>query len=117
MTTPKTRRKPQERAADILRAELARLETKAAKSKAAWGADEAAAERGRQYIALLKAGPVVTSSPFVAQDTWHTPEAARLAHQRIGEKAANGTPKCPSCGGSNGWHYDGCTIVPKKEKE
>ena len=56
--TTRHRRTPEERAADVFRPTLRRLEAKAAKSKTQWDRDEAAAEAMRQKIARLYQVPL-----------------------------------------------------------
>jgi len=56
--TTKHHRTPEERAEAVFRPTLKRLEAKAAKSKARWEQDEAAAEKVRKKIAMLNQLPL-----------------------------------------------------------
>ena len=160
MTPPRTRRKPQEQAHDILvalikqqEAKLHRNEVKQAELGAVWKIEKAVFDRMQLALLKLEEEPSPSETPAPAAEErivyvprpmveWGTgddlrspntagslmldvPDAVNhiadtskmvdsVHRQRIGEKAANGTPKCPSCGGANGWHYDECTICPKK---
>ena len=76
MTTSRSRRTPQARAADILRAELARLMAKTAKSKAAYEQDQAEEARVVKALASLDQLPlpglnkVGTPGPEPISDVW-----------------------------------------------
>ena len=56
--TTRHRRTPEERAADVFRPTLKRLEARAAKSKAQWERDAAAAEKVRKQIDTLNQLPL-----------------------------------------------------------
>lgn len=141
MTTPRTRKTPRERAEAIWRKELARLEARAAKSKAVWQDHEAAVEGVRQQLAGL--GIVtppdleeipgfpkkITSIVLNGEKFLPSPNGDDLTHPNGDPPAAEGTTTppaitttlnsqalCPTCGGTRPWHSKDCVMVEKKVK-
>ena len=133
MTTPRTRRKPQERAADILRKELARLEAKSAQTRVAYETAQREETATRQAIAMLDQMPLPGLAKAIelahaeAQDGLYRPPepwpAIVMEPQVVIPselQTTSGAPPgqritgCPSCGGKRPWHHAGCSEAQAK---
>mgnify|MGYP003394918440 CR=1 FL=1 len=138
--TIRTRRTPQERAADLLRVELARLMGKTAKAKAVYESAQRAEVTTRQAIAMLDELPMpgletvtelppIISTPVSGAQGLEVPSPAMDAQQSVitvgvikplsitelppSPEWHFGEGRCPSCDGELPWHYTNCKLHPK----